>query len=142
MPSRPMRRLRRRMTAAGPDPHVRRLARCARLQQDRVLAGQYVGFSLCADPVWDMLLELYVASSCNYPLSLSSLGLAANVPPTTALRAIRTMERARLVIRTPDLRDGRRIHVLLTDMARTRIERMLDAMEQPARQHGFRLPRD
>ena len=41
-----------------------------------------------ADPVWDMLLDLYAAHHENRLVSVSSLCIASGVPATTALRWI------------------------------------------------------
>jgi hypothetical protein len=72
---------------------------------------------LFADPAWDMLLDLLAARLDQTRVSVSSLCIASCVPPTTALRWIRTLADKRLIDRQPDPHDSRRIFVVLTDRA-------------------------
>lgn len=67
-----------------------------------------------ADPAWDMLLELYSAALDGRKLAINRLSVAANVPLTTTLRWIGTLEKEALVNRESDHLDGRRIYVNLT----------------------------
>lgn len=75
---------------------------------------QFFGSELFADPAWDILLELYAAELGQRRLSVSSLGVGAAVPPTTALRWIKTLEKKGMIRRTADPFDGRRVFVALT----------------------------
>ena len=77
------------------------------------------------DPEWDMLLDLFLAEREGRRVSVSSLCLASAVAPTTALRHIGRMERARLLVREPDLNDGRRTFVRLADGYAARVEEWL-----------------
>lgn len=112
------------------DRQARRLACCEGLLFQRRLVGRFIGFSLCSDPAWDMILELYAAQIRGYALSLSSLAMAGNVPATTGLRCIRALEGQHMVERVPDRSDARRTHVLLTPATLMRVEQLLDAMEE------------
>ena len=69
------------------------------------------------EPIWDMLLDLYISESIGRKISISSLCLAAHVPQTTALRYLGEMLDARLVLRVDDPRDLRRSFVELSDDA-------------------------
>lgn len=69
------------------------------------------------EPIWDMLLDLYISESIGRKISISSLCLAAHVPQTTALRYLGEMFDARLVLRVNDPRDLRRSFVELSDNA-------------------------
>lgn len=69
--------------------------------------------SLFSDPAWDMLLELTEADLKRQEVPVSALCMAANVPPTTALRWIRTMCERGIFRRRPDARDGRRVFLEL-----------------------------
>jgi len=69
---------------------------------------------LFAQPAWDMMLELLECHLRGRKISVSSLYLAAGVPPATALRRIHDMECAGLVRRISDPRDRRRQFVELT----------------------------
>ncbi len=70
---------------------------------------------LFADPAWDMLLDLYLADILSKRVSVSSLCGASNVPASTALRWIRTLEREGLIERASDPYDGRRYFIFLSE---------------------------
>ncbi len=67
-----------------------------------------------ADPAWDILLDLYLAEIEQRRIMISNLCVAADVPPTTALRWITTLIERGLISRKPDKLDRRRVHVELT----------------------------
>lgn len=79
------------------------------------------GAELFADPAWDMILDLAAARIEGVDVAISSLCIAAAVPPTTALRWIRTLTELHIFERRSDVRDGRRIFVALTDDAAARV---------------------
>ncbi|MEW4467367.1 hypothetical protein AB1K62_06015 [Parasphingorhabdus sp. JC815] len=83
----------------------------------RRLRDQYFDAELFADPAWDMLLDLLAAQLEGIQVAVSSLCIAANVPPTTALRWIKTMTEENIFLRKADDRDGRRIFIELSDEA-------------------------
>lgn len=85
----------------------------------RRLREQYFNAELFADPAWDMLLDLMAARLENAKVSVSSLCIAASVPPTTALRWIKTMTEENLFERKEDDKDGRRIFIQLSDETAT-----------------------
>jgi hypothetical protein len=119
-------------TSARVSGSARRLAICRALVRERRIVGQVFGFGLCADPAWDMLLDLYLAEGSGRAISLSSLCVASNVPATTALRCIREMGDRLLLIRRPDPGDARRIHVALSVEGRSALERLLDSVADTA----------
>ncbi len=92
---------------------VRALIRARRLR-DRFLPA-----SLFADPAWDMMLDLLAARLSGKRVSVSSLCIAAAVPPTTALRWIRQLTERGIFARIDDPVDGRRVFIELTDDAAT-----------------------
>ncbi|MEP2987588.1 MAG: hypothetical protein ABJN65_16090 [Parasphingorhabdus sp.] len=81
----------------------------------RRLRAQYFDVELFADPAWDMLLDLMAARLENIKVSVSSLCIAASVPPTTALRWIKVMTEDNIFARKADDSDGRRIFIELSD---------------------------
>lgn len=83
----------------------------------RQLRGQFLDTGLFADPAWDMLLDLAAARLERRRVAVSSLCIAAAVPPTTALRWITTMTEMGLFTRYPDPDDGRRVFVTLSETA-------------------------
>lgn len=101
--------------SAGNDEHLLQLARravAARSARDRHFPPR-----LFADPAWDMLLDLFIARINRATVCVSSLCIAARVPPTTALRWIRSLEVEGALNRAADPDDGRRILVAISDDA-------------------------
>ena len=90
---------------------VRDLLRARRIRAD------FLPGDLFADPAWDMLLDLLAARLEQERVSVSSLCIAAAVPPTTALRWIRTLTDKGMVERQADPHDGRRIFIALAQDA-------------------------
>ena len=90
---------------------VRRMIRTRRLRE------QFFDAALFADPAWDMLLDLMAARLDGQRVAVSSLCIAAAVPPTTALRWIRAMTEQGLFVRESDPQDARRVFIGLSDRA-------------------------
>lgn len=90
-------------------PEIRAMLRRRRIR------GRFFDAALFADPAWDMLLDLMAARLEGEQVAVSSLCIAAAVPPTTALRWIRAMTEQGLFERHDDPKDGRRIFIRLTD---------------------------
>jgi predicted transcriptional regulator len=110
-----------------PDPRlVRRLLR-SRQQRARYFDGE-----LFADPAWDMLLDLTAARAEMKRVSVTSLCIAAGVPPTTALRWIGQLVDAGLFQRVEDQSDRRRAFIELTDKAADAMARYFDSVEEQA----------
>jgi hypothetical protein len=83
----------------------------------RRLRNQFFPAELFADPAWDMLLDLTAARLEGRAVAVSSLCIASAVPPTTALRWIKTLTDAKLFERVADSNDGRRVFIELTEVA-------------------------
>lgn len=83
----------------------------------RRMRDQFFEPALFADPAWDMLLDLFAARLEHARVSVSSLCIAAAVPPTTALRWISTLSEAGLIERQADPLDKRRAFIGLSDKA-------------------------
>lgn len=102
------------------DPaYIRELLRKRRLRDSYFQPG------LFSDPAWDILLDLMAAKLECHDVSVSSLCIAAAVPPTTALRCITAMTRDGLLERTPDPHDARRIFMSLSLRAEAAMHRYL-----------------
>jgi len=82
--------------------------------RSRRLRAQFFAGELFADPAWDMLLDLFAAELEQRRVSVSSLCIAAAVPPTTALRWIGTLHDAGLFERHADPADRRRAYIGLS----------------------------
>ncbi|OAN64827.1 winged helix DNA-binding protein [Sphingomonas sp. TDK1] len=91
---------------------IRRVIRARRLRSD------FFQGDLFADPAWDMLLDLFASELEYRKVSVSSLCIAAAVPPTTALRWIGTLHEAGLFERHADPKDRRRAYIGLSAAAR------------------------
>jgi len=87
------------------------------LLRARRLREQFLPADLFADPAWDMILDLMAARLAGQRVSVSSLCIAAAVPPTTALRWIRQLTDRGVFSRIDDPADGRRVFIELTDNA-------------------------
>ena len=83
----------------------------------RLDRNSYFKSNIFADPAWDILLDLYAAELAQIRVSVTSLCIASNVPHTTALRCINSLEAGNLIKRDPDLLDRRRFFISLTQSA-------------------------
>lgn len=93
----------------------------------RRMRDRFFDPGLFADPGWDILLDLYAAQDEGKPVSVSSLCIAAAVPPTTALRWITNMTTAGLLVRVQDPGDARRVFIELSPDTRRQMEAYFDA---------------
>lgn len=107
------------------DPaDVRAMVR-ARRMRDRFLKGGYF-----ADPAWDMMLDLLAARLEKHRVAVSSLCIAAAVPPTTALRWIKTLTDRGVFVRCADPADGRRVYIELSDDAARALTAWIRAIQR------------
>ncbi len=96
----------------------------------RRLRDSYFDGQLFADPAWDMLLDLLAAGLEEKQVSVSSLCIAANVPPTTALRWIKTMTDHGIFQRRADAEDGRRVWIELSEAASDKLAAYFTRLQQ------------
>ena len=102
--------------------HIRNMIRLRRLRD------RYFDSQLFADPAWDMLLDLMAARLERVQVAVSSLCIAACVPPTTALRWIKMMTQSGVFERLSDPADRRRVFIRLSDNAAQSMTQLLNAM--------------
>jgi hypothetical protein len=107
-------------------PFVRSIIRARRLRD------QFFRSELFADPAWDMLLDLMAARVEKQRVAVSSLCIAAAVPPTTALRWIKMLCDQGLFVRVADKEDGRRVFIELSDDTAKALEAYLFAAQRIA----------
>ena len=100
------------------DTSYRRIHGIRRYLAARAGRGRFFNPRLFADPAWDMLLELYVASLAQRRLQVSRLSERSGVPMTTALRWINALERDGLLQRESDVHDSRLVLLSLTEKGR------------------------
>lgn len=106
------------------------LEMCRKLVAMRKVVGECLGYSFCPSPVWDMLLELYLAERDGRELYLYSLCMVAHVPVNTALRKVTNLEKRGLLVRVAPNRDQRRVGVRLTQDGTKAVTRVLDRLGQ------------
>jgi DNA-binding MarR family transcriptional regulator len=118
----------------SPDDSLHALSRggsegqfARQLIKERRKREQYFDAELFGEPAWDILLDLFAAEQEGRNVGVSSLCLAAAVPPTTALRWIKSMTTRGLLVRQADPKDGRRIFVALSPAAKARMLAFLRA---------------
>lgn len=108
-----------------PDP---RLVRC--IIRQRQQRARCFDAELFADPAWDMLLDLTAARGEMKRVSVTSLCIAAAVPPTTALRWIGQMCEVGIFQRVEDMADRRRAFIELSDKAADAMARYFDLIDE------------
>jgi hypothetical protein len=106
------------------DPEARqRLRTCRLLIKERKRIGAHLGFDLCPDPAWDMLLDLYVAHHEKRSITIWSLCLASNIPTSTAHRKIGEMIETGIMMRGSQ---GGRVTVSIAPGYLPRLNALLD----------------
>jgi DNA-binding MarR family transcriptional regulator len=100
------------------------------MMKARARRSQYFRESLFSDPAWDILLDLFIAAADGGRRTVSTVGLAGNVPSTTALRWINALEREGLVAREPDPRDARRVFLDLTEAGISAMRSYFDSIQE------------
>ncbi len=96
----------------------------------RRLRDHFFKSDLFADPAWDMLLDLMAARVERQRVAVSSLCIAAAVPPTTALRWIKGLCDQGLFVRVADPEDGRRVFIELSSDTAARMEAYLKSAQR------------
>lgn len=104
----------------------------ADLWSRQVRSRFFDGFHL-GDPVWGILLDVYVAEARGQRSSVSSLSLAASVPRSTGLRWVNVLVEEGKLIREPDRQDRRRHWVRLSDKARAALDSYFDELIRSSR---------
>jgi hypothetical protein len=85
------------------------------LVQERTRRQRYFEKSSFGEPLWDILLDLFVARLTGVSISISSACIASGVPSTTALRHLSQLAIGKMVIRIADPADGRRVYLELSN---------------------------
>jgi hypothetical protein len=96
-----------------------------RLMSERRERENTFGADFFADPAWDMILDLFIAHEEKRKISVSSLCIAAAVPPTTALRWIKSLTEKGIFVRSDDPDDGRRGWIALSPEMHSRMQALI-----------------
>lgn len=115
--------------AGDPVPHNAPTAVLLReIIKQRRLRESFFQSDLFADPAWDILLDLKAAEQEGQHVSVSSLCIAAAVPPTTALRWITAMTQSGMLERRQDPMDARRVFIALSAETSAKLDDCLVAL--------------
>jgi DNA-binding MarR family transcriptional regulator len=114
-----------------------RLTTARAWQRADALRHQPDDVSLFNDPAWNILLDLYIRRSEARKVSITSACLASRIPSSTAIRWIDRLHNSGWIEKIADMKDGRRIFLVLTDKAVNRIEKILDAAVDSDRKLGL-----
>ncbi len=87
----------------------------SRYMENRNLRNKMISQDLFSDPCWDILMDVFSARLNDKNISVSAVATAGNMPHTTGLRYIDTLEKIGYIYRERDDWDGRRIFVKMTD---------------------------
>ena len=85
--------------------------------QARSSRKKFIDADLIGEPAWDMLLDLFVQTVAGRRVSVTSLCIASNGPPTTALRYIGELQNRGLLLREKSKFDNRTSYLSLSDDA-------------------------
>lgn len=102
------------------------LATARRMIRERMRRQNFFDAGLFADPAWDMMLDLFVAEAEGRETPVMNLCLSSQVPETTTLRWVKTLEHAGVFIRQKDEHDQRRVLVRLSPSAAKGLAAYLD----------------
>ncbi len=81
---------------------------------------------LFSDPAWDILLEIFRATTRGIAIAVSDTSDCAGIASSSATRWIRILEAAGFVCRKPDTIDKRRVLLDMTPMGRAMMNQTLD----------------
>jgi DNA-binding MarR family transcriptional regulator len=110
-------------------------AAAARLiYQWRQLRHRFLDRRLLGEPVWDMLLLLYVHDERERLLRTKDLVVASGTSASTALRLLAQMVRAGLIARTPHASDRRVIEVMLTEQGKAALDAFFSSAAELAQE--------
>ena len=98
------------------------------LYDERRLRESTFDAELFADPMWDLMLELYASVAEGTKVSVSRACAASRAPSSSALRYIKEMTGKGLVVRDECHSDARKVYVRLSDKTRQAMTDLLNRM--------------
>lgn len=120
-----------RRIVAPADVSAHSIAAARRMVRERLRRSQFFKAELFADPAWDMMLDIFLAEAEGRETPVMNLCLSSQVPETTTLRWVKTLEHAGIFVRQKDEHDQRRVLVRLSPAAAKAMADYLD--DQPDR---------
>jgi hypothetical protein len=105
--------------------------------QVRRKRARYLPRELFGEPAWDILLELLRAELVEERISVASACTAADVPASTGLRWIKTLEQQGLVLRECDCRDAARTFLVLAPDTSKALRRYFGEVAAPGFSHAM-----
>lgn len=96
----------------------------SRARKDRVDYFDGMG-CVFGEPMWDLMLELFIAEREDRRVSLARACVTANVPVSTAMRWLALMESEAILVREFDAKDCDRAFVRLHSTASRSMERYI-----------------
>lgn len=111
--------------------HSDLVAFARRLVNERRMRDEAFGADYFQDPVWNLMLELFVAAGDGEKVGINRATQASGVPATTALRYIKMLSQRGIVARDQCLEDSRRVYVRLTERS---MRKMTDLLRRMARE--------
>lgn len=115
-------------------PHLVAIAR--RISHGRRVRDRVFGPSLCINPPWHILVELFVAAEEGRNVTIKSACVAAGVPQSTALRHIAHLIDKGLCVRSQHPSDARSAHLKLSRAAHGRMIEFLRQIAESADARG------
>ncbi|WP_157217976.1 MarR family transcriptional regulator [Flavisphingomonas formosensis] len=104
---------------------------------EREVVGELLGFTLCANPFWDMLLDLYLAKKEGRGIPVWTLCLASHAPLSSAYRHVGAMIDKEMVQFDDGAVKNRRKPLVLAPAMEIRMDLIMDrlaaGMESPRR---------
>ena len=101
---------------------------CRALIEERRLIRKAFGKALCANPNWDMFLELYDARAMERSVYQSALCLSADIPDSSAHRWTAKLASKGILARHRDEMDKRQIIVTMTDDTKLAMDAIMDGL--------------
>jgi DNA repair protein RadC len=99
---------------------------------------QTFGIGLLSQPVWGILLELYVAKAQDCDVTVGNSCIASSLPMTSALRLCQLLHDHGIVFRERDASDGRRVLLRLSDGAYRSLTKLFLSSDTKGRFTGIR----
>lgn len=108
-----------------------------RYMENRNLRNKMIHKDLFSDPCWDILIDVFSARLNEKNISVSAVATAGNMPHTTGLRYIDTLEKIGYIYRERDDWDGRRIFVKISDQTYLMMKEYFFRVLQKSKDYRF-----